>query len=249
MAALDNAALLLANEETFVDKKLLYVAGGALILTALVLSFLGARSESFPKPGQLKFVVGWTAALVLVTAFGAVESARFEQAERRAENQEAAQESEAQDVANQQSLDNSTGGEASDPNSGTGDTAGSSSDVNVPGEQVGHDQQGEPQSSTGNSTGGAAAADVEAGRTLFTQTGCGGCHTLADAGTNGQVGPVLDEVVPAMSEDDVRTSIVDPGAKVEAGFPDGTMPTNYADQLDETQLDTLVAYLTTVAGQ
>jgi len=246
MAALDHAALLLANEETFVDKKLLYVAGGLLVITALVLSFLGARKEDFPSPGQLKFVVGLTGLLVIATAFGAIQTARFEQADRRAENEAAAAESAQQDVENQQSLDEATAGEASQ-GTGTGDSAGSSSDTNVPGQEVGHDQQGEPQSSTGAT--GTQTADIEAGRTLFTQTGCGGCHTLADAGTTGQVGPVLDDFVPDMTADEVRTSIVDPGAKVEQGFPDGTMPTTYGDDLDETQIDTLVAYLTTVAGQ
>ena len=246
MAALGNAALLLANEETFVDKKLLYVAGGLLIITALVLSFLGARNENFPKPGQLKIVVGLTSVLVIATAFGAIQTARFEQADRRAENEEAAKESEAQDVENEQSLDESLSGEASQ-DTGTGDSPGSSSDTNVPGQEVGHDQQGEPQSSTGAT--GTQTADIDAGRTLFTQTGCNSCHTLADADATGQVGPVLDEVVPTMSADEVRTSIVDPGAEVEEGFPDGTMPTTYGTQLDETQIDTLVAYLTTVAGK
>jgi len=246
MAALDSAALLLANEETFVDKDLLYVAGGLLIITALVFSFLGARNENFPKPGQLKIVIGIMAVLVLVTGFGALQTARFEQAERRAENEEAAKESAEQEVENEQSLDEATAGEAAE-DTGTGDSPGSSSDTNVPGEEVGHDQQGEPQSSTGAS--GTETADVEAGRTLFTETGCGGCHTLADAASTGQVGPVLDEVVPDMTADEVRTSIVDPSAEVEEGFPDGTMPATYGDELDETQLDTLVAYLTTVAGQ
>ncbi len=36
-----------------------------------------------------------------------------------------------------------------------------------------------------------SAADVVGGKALFTQN-CGGCHTLADAGTQGQVGPNLD---------------------------------------------------------
>jgi sulfite dehydrogenase len=30
---------------------------------------------------------------------------------------------------------------------------------------------------------------------VFAST-CGGCHTLADAGTTGQIGPVLDELEP-----------------------------------------------------
>jgi mono/diheme cytochrome c family protein len=47
-----------------------------------------------------------------------------------------------------------------------------------------------PPAEGGN--GQAAAGD---GRQLFTQT-CGGCHTLADAGTQGSFGPSLDERDP-----------------------------------------------------
>lgn len=231
--ALTDAFSILANEETFIDKDLLYVAAGLLVVLALTFSFLGMRNKDFPSSGQLKIVVGLFAFLVLVTGFGAIQTARFEQAERRAENQEAAKESEAQNIENQQSLGESGAGEAADSESGTGATP----DTPAEGQPAG----GEPQSSTGG-----AAVDVEAGRTLFTDTGCSGCHTLSDAGSTGEVGPNLDEVVPQMDAQEVETSIVDPGAKVEQGFPDGTMPTTYADQLDEQQIQTLVDYLISV---
>jgi len=42
--------------------------------------------------------------------------------------------------------------------------------------------------------------DPAAGKVVFTKVGgCGGCHTLADAGTNGKVGPVLDEAKPSLA--------------------------------------------------
>ena len=237
--SLTDAFTILANEETFIDKDLLYVAAGLLVVLALVFSFLGMRNKDFPSPGQLKIVVGLFAFLVLVTGFGAIQTARFEQSERRAENQEAAKEAEEQNVENQQSLDESGAGEAADAGSGTGATP----EAPAEGQPAG----GEPQSSTGGAGGGAV--DVEAGRTLFTDTGCSGCHTLSDAGSTGEVGPNLDEVVPQMDAQEVETSIVDPGAKVEQGFPDGTMPTTYGDQLDEQQIQTLVDYLISVTQQ
>jgi mono/diheme cytochrome c family protein len=64
-----------------------------------------------------------------------------------------------------------------------------------------------PTTSTGTATtaastatatttsGGGSGADLAAGKTAFTAT-CGGCHTLKDAGTNGQVGPDLDSLAP-----------------------------------------------------
>ena len=48
-------------------------------------------------------------------------------------------------------------------------------------------------SGSGASTGGAAD---EEGKAIFTQS-CAGCHTLADAGASGSVGPNLDDARPS----------------------------------------------------
>ena len=58
--------------------------------------------------------------------------------------------------------------------------------------------------------GGAAAPD---GKEVFASTGCGGCHTLAAAGTTGSVGPNLDDAKP--SADDGRGDR-DLGAGIDA---------------------------------
>ena len=39
--------------------------------------------------------------------------------------------------------------------------------------------------------------DAAAGKELFAANGCGSCHTLADAGASGTIGPNLDESKPA----------------------------------------------------
>lgn len=41
--------------------------------------------------------------------------------------------------------------------------------------------------------------DAAAGKRVFASTGCGGCHTLADAGTRGTVGPNLDQARPDLA--------------------------------------------------
>jgi hypothetical protein len=41
-----------------------------------------------------------------------------------------------------------------------------------------------------------AAAPARDGTQIFTAEGCGGCHTLADAGATGTSGPNLDELAP-----------------------------------------------------
>jgi cytochrome c oxidase subunit 2 len=100
--------------------------------------------------------------------------------------------------------------------------------------------------------GGAGGGGETDGKTLFTDaaepTACKSCHTLADAGATGTTGPNLDDVVPDMSEDEIRQSIVDPDAVIEEGFQPGLMP-RYGDSLSEEQVDALVQYLTEVAGR
>jgi cytochrome c oxidase subunit 2 len=107
--------------------------------------------------------------------------------------------------------------------------------------------------------GGAAAKPANAaalGKQLFTQNGCGGCHTLAKAGASGTVGPNLDNVLADAAKyakgrspaDYVRQSIVSPNAFVVPGFPRGTMPQNFAQQLTPQQIDALVVFLTGSGG-
>jgi mono/diheme cytochrome c family protein len=223
--SLINAFALASEEARFVDEDLLYIAAGVLVLLALGLSFLGMRKKDFPSSSQLKVILPVTALVVVITGYAAIQTARFEQAERRAENEEAAKESQEQELENEEALGSETEGEAADPESGTGATP----------------EGGEPMGSTGG-----ADASIEEGRTIFTDTGCGGCHTLADAGSDGQTGPDLDAVVPGMSPDDVRTAIIEPGATISEGFGDGIMPATYGEELDEVQIDTLVNYLVTV---
>jgi mono/diheme cytochrome c family protein len=85
---------------------------------------------------------------------------------------------------------------------------------------------------------------------VFISTGCGSCHTLQEAGTDGAVGPNLDESLVLDAEaagaqlaDYVRTSIVDPDSVVMPQFSGGVMPTTYESQLSDEQLDDLVAFL------
>ena len=73
------------------DETLFYVFGGALVLSALVLSALGLRIERFPASRiVLAGIVAYFAALVGATSTFAVLNARDEQAKRDAEHAEAA---------------------------------------------------------------------------------------------------------------------------------------------------------------
>ena len=86
----------------------------------------------------------------------------------------------------------------------------------------------------GASGGGGGGAD---GKQLFVSEGCGSCHTLGDAGSNGNVGPKLDDLAAdaakfgkaegQSAEEYVKTSIEDPTAFTVKGFPKGVMPATY----------------------
>jgi cytochrome c oxidase subunit II len=85
------------------------------------------------------------------------------------------------------------------------------------------------------------------GKELFTQQ-CGSCHTLADAGTEGEVGPNLDEALQGADAEFIMESIVDPSAEIAEGFQDGVMPANYGETFTDPQLEGLVEYLQEAAG-
>jgi mono/diheme cytochrome c family protein len=71
---------------------------------------------------------------------------------------------------------------------------------------------------------------------VFTSAGCVACHTLADAGATGTVGPNLDQAKPP------ATLVV---TRVTNGK--GPMPP-FKGQLSEKQIEDVAAYVSSVAG-
>ena len=83
---------------------------------------------------------------------------------------------------------------------------------------------------------------------VFTEK-CGGCHTLAEAGTSGTTGPVLDDVLPGQKADADRG--VDPrpgGRRSSPGFEGGVMPVFDENQIPDEDLQALVEYLLGAVG-
>jgi mono/diheme cytochrome c family protein len=94
---------------------------------------------------------------------------------------------------------------------------------------------GETNAASG-ATGGQG--DPAAGKTVFTgSAGCSGCHTLADAGATGTVGPNLDDVKP---DYDTVVKFVTDGAPPMPSFK-GT--------LSEAEIQNVAAYVSSAAGQ
>ena len=95
----------------------------------------------------------------------------------------------------------------------------------------------------------AGLAGAKTGKSIFLAAGCGGCHTLADAGSSGNQGPSLDDLAQGAEErgdgspeDYVRESLLEPDAEIAPDFGPGVMPA-FEGKLSDKQLQTLVAYL------
>ena len=91
------------------------------------------------------------------------------------------------------------------------------------------------------------AAGGEGGQ-IFTNNGCGSCHTLAITESSGAVGPNLDDVLPGQSTKMIEESIVNPSAQIEQGFQDGIMPQDYESSIPPEDLKFLVDWLSENAG-
>lgn len=87
------------------------------------------------------------------------------------------------------------------------------------------------------------SGDAAAGEAVYAANGCGGCHVFEPAGSEGQIGPNLDETLQGKDTEYVRTSIVEPNAVVADGYQAGVMPENYGEQLSDEELANLVAFL------
>ena len=79
--------------------------------------------------------------------------------------------------------------------------------------------------------------DPAAGKEVFLgAAACGGCHTLADAGSTGAVGPNLDESQPDYE------LVLDRVTNGQGGMP------SFSSTLSEQQIADVSAYVSSVAG-
>jgi mono/diheme cytochrome c family protein len=93
-----------------------------------------------------------------------------------------------------------------------------------------------PPATTGTTETQGGGDLVAEGKTVFAKAGCGSCHTLADAGASGTVGPNLDEAKPP------KELVID---RVTHGK--GVMP-SFTGQLSAREIEAVAAYVSTIAG-
>jgi mono/diheme cytochrome c family protein len=100
------------------------------------------------------------------------------------------------------------------------------------GAETGGAETGGAETGGAETVGGqAAGGDPVAGAEVFASAGCGSCHTLAEAGTSGTVGPNLDDSQPP------HELVVD---RVTNG--QGVMPP-FAGQLSDAEIQDVAAYV------
>jgi mono/diheme cytochrome c family protein len=108
---------------------------------------------------------------------------------------------------------------------------------------------------TGGTVEASSAAD---GRQLFIEK-CGGCHTLADAGTRGVIGPNFDDAFAVPIEEGFDESTIREVVIGQMRFPVEPMPepdsprmfpsSEYTDAEREEAMAAIAAYVASVAGR
>jgi mono/diheme cytochrome c family protein len=100
----------------------------------------------------------------------------------------------------------------------------------------------------------AGLAQAKTGEQIFTAAGCAGCHTFGPAGSNGTIGPNLDELAAAAgkrepgksAEEYVREALLKPEAFLAPGF--GNAMPSFEGRLTDKQIQTLIDYLLKSGG-
>jgi mono/diheme cytochrome c family protein len=191
-----------------------YIVGLTLVALALVTSFVGLRFDKFPGSRGIQLA----GILLFVMLVGT--SMTF--AWRNAEDEQATRDAE------------QASGELPTPAEVDASEAS--------GEPVGEEEQ---QAGTTSTTGGATSTTTASadGAQLFEEQGCSSCHTLKAANATGTTGPDLDAVLKGKPPSFIETSIVDPNAEIEKGYPADVMPQNFGSTLSQDEINALVQYL------
>jgi mono/diheme cytochrome c family protein len=92
-------------------------------------------------------------------------------------------------------------------------------------------------------TPSATVSAERTGLTVWTEQGCGSCHTLAAANAHGFIGPDLGSSLQGVPASYIKDSIVAPSKAAAAGFTVGGMPEDYATRISPDDLDRLVTFL------
>jgi cytochrome c551/c552 len=201
-----------------------YIIGIALVVLALVVSFVGLRFKTFPSSGPaLASVIAVFVLMVGGTTTFAWRNAEDEQQTREEEGETPPAVEPSGEVVEEQNTpaDTATGSPATATTTGQAETSTTAS-------------------STTSTTATTSSAD---GAALFESQGCTGCHTLAAAGSTATTGPVLDDVLKGKPKSFISESITDPSAEIAKGYPPNVMPQTFSQSMSPDELNALVDYI------
>jgi mono/diheme cytochrome c family protein len=97
-----------------------------------------------------------------------------------------------------------------------------------------------------SSSPGEVPSSLQGGKDLFV-TNCGACHTLAKAGTDGVIGPNLDELLAPPSASPPDPSTIKP--RVLSAIQNGVAGRMPKGVLSGQQADEVATFVSQVAGQ
>jgi mono/diheme cytochrome c family protein len=80
-------------------------------------------------------------------------------------------------------------------------------------------------------------SQIAQGRSVFLTAGCADCHTLADAGSTGHVGPNLDSAKPS------RVLVLDRVRNGKGGM------SSFRSRLSDDEIQAVAAYVASVSGK
>jgi mono/diheme cytochrome c family protein len=85
--------------------------------------------------------------------------------------------------------------------------------------------------------GGGGKVTATGGKQIFLTAGCTSCHTLADAGSHGTIGPNLDQAKPS------KARVVTRGTNGRGAMP------SFKGKLTPQQIQAVAQYVSSVAGK
>jgi hypothetical protein len=199
-----------------------YIVGIALAVSAIVVSFIGLKSEKFP--GKASVVV------ILIFAVGAIGAGTFAVLYSKEHEEHREHELEHANEVNE------------------GEAHGEPDKEAVEDDILKEDEEGPG----GSEEGGGPVGSAEQGEQVFTSAGCASCHTFAAAGSTGVTGPNLDESIASDDDKKaIEEMIVDPEKEVVPGYSAGIMPSTFGESLSEEEVASLVEfiYVNSAAGK
>ena len=220
---------LLLSGITGLGKTVLLLVAGTFIGWAVITAiFIPRRNQRFPR--DLNLFVTLTAVL-FVLQMGAVwwVTGTQEVEEAHAEVTETTGEGSGTETSETETTETeSTETESTETETGTETTE------TEPGQTETEPSETTATETTATETTEGGAGNAEAGKQVFASAGCGGCHALADAGSNGAVGPNLDDSSPSFDKAVERVT------EGQGGMP------SFKDQLSEQQIADVAAYVSSV---